>query len=431
MYRIYNILVFPGGTEIGLEIQKSLSDCKDIVLFSAGSDASNHAPFVFRKHFVIPNIHTPNWIARLNRIIVKNKIDFVYPAYDDIIVALAKNRNKIKADVILPSSRTCLITRSKSLTYQKFNQLLPVPKIYRRSDQVKTWPVFLKPDQGQGSQNTYLAHNHSELSFYLKKHPALRIFEYLPGREYTIDCFSSTKRGLLFAGGRERVRTRAGIAMNSVTVKNPLWLKYGRIIQSALKMRGAWFYQMKADASGKLKLMEIAPRIGGTMATHRVLGVNFPLLSIYERAGIEPDILINDYPVEIDRALINRYRYNLKYDTVYIDLDDLIIFKNRINTSIITFLYQCVNQGKRIVLITKSDTDVNNKLIKYKLSSLLFDKIIHINKDDKKRQFLRVPKNKKAIFIDDSFSERTAIAKQLKIPTFDSSMIEMLIDHRI
>jgi hypothetical protein len=52
----WRVLVFPGGTEIGLEINKSLRDCKEVELFSAGDDVSNHAPFVFRHHHFVPSI---------------------------------------------------------------------------------------------------------------------------------------------------------------------------------------------------------------------------------------------------------------------------------------------------------------------------------------------------------------------------------------
>ncbi|MGC9060319.1 MAG: ATP-grasp domain-containing protein, partial [Thermoplasmata archaeon] len=66
------VLVFPGGTEIGLEIWKSLKDCKDIILYSAGSDMSNHAPYVFKRHFVVPDVHTSNWLNVLKEVIGNN-----------------------------------------------------------------------------------------------------------------------------------------------------------------------------------------------------------------------------------------------------------------------------------------------------------------------------------------------------------------------
>ncbi len=47
MSKIYNVLVFPGGTEIGPETHKTLNQCKDIRLFSIGLSISNHAPITW------------------------------------------------------------------------------------------------------------------------------------------------------------------------------------------------------------------------------------------------------------------------------------------------------------------------------------------------------------------------------------------------
>ena len=32
--------------------------------------------------------------------------------------------------------------------------------------------------------------------------------DYLPGKEYTVDCFSHRTHGLMFCSGRERVRVK-------------------------------------------------------------------------------------------------------------------------------------------------------------------------------------------------------------------------------
>jgi carbamoyl-phosphate synthase large subunit len=47
-----NVFIFPGGTEIGLEINKSLRHCIEVQLFSAGLSVSNHAPYVIQSMVV-------------------------------------------------------------------------------------------------------------------------------------------------------------------------------------------------------------------------------------------------------------------------------------------------------------------------------------------------------------------------------------------
>ena len=106
-----NLLVFPGGTEIGQEILNSLKHCKEINLFSAGSDVSNGAPFVFNNHSIVPDIHNKAWLDSLNNVIEKFNIDYVYPAYDDRLMALALKIDEINAKVILSPLDTCIITK--------------------------------------------------------------------------------------------------------------------------------------------------------------------------------------------------------------------------------------------------------------------------------------------------------------------------------
>lgn len=44
-------LVFPGGTEVGLEIWHSFKDCRNIELYSAESPISNHT--ISRRNVVV------------------------------------------------------------------------------------------------------------------------------------------------------------------------------------------------------------------------------------------------------------------------------------------------------------------------------------------------------------------------------------------
>lgn len=424
----YNVLIFPGGTEIGLEIFKSLYYCKNIELYSVGQNISNHAPYVFSKHFIIPSVHDLHWITSLNKIITDYGIHYIFPAHDDVIVALAKNQHQIKAKIVSSPLRTCLITRSKSETYQFFKNIIPVPELYDDPNSIDRYPVFLKPDKGQGSQHTYKVHNKEYLLELLKEDRNYIITEYLPGEEYTVDCFSDREKGILFCSGRQRIRTRNGISMNSRLLDNKsnhLFFEYATIIAKNLDLHGAWFFQLKKDCNGVYKLLEVAPRIPGTMALQRVRGINLPLLSLYEQERILIEVLVNNQvEVEIDRALVNRYKHEINYDTVYVDLDDTLIVNNKINTNLIKFLYQCINRKKHIVLITKHIYDVEDTLKKYRIDGV-FDEVIHLNALDNKANFI-IDKN--SIFIDDSFSERQSVSQQKGILTFDCSMLELLLE---
>jgi len=427
MSKIYNVLVFPGGTEIGLEIHRALQHCKDIKLFSAGSNVTNHGPYVYARHVIIPRIDEVGWLEALNRIVVDNSIDYIFPAYDDIIVALVENADRIKASIVSSPLETCRITRSKLMTYRYLSGFLPVPVLYTDINLIDCYPVFVKPDKGQGSEDTHFVCNREQLEQLLNKKKELITMEYLPGEEYTVDCFSDRDAGLLFCSGRERVRTKSGISMGSrIAVHQEIFAEYARIISSRLIFYGAWFFQVKRERDSIYKLLEVAPRIAGTMALHRVQGINFPLLSINEQERMPVVLLKNDFYVEIDRALINRYKHQIEYSTIYVDLDDTLILNDKVNIQVISFIYQCINEGKRIVLITKHDKDLKQTLDKYRLNGIC-DHIVHIGRSDSKADYIR---EHDAILIDDSFSERKTASERLGIYTFDCSMLEVLSDER-
>ncbi|MHB8520749.1 MAG: ATP-grasp domain-containing protein [Limisphaerales bacterium] len=424
--RVFNVLVFPGGTEIGLEIRQSLADVKNVRLFSAAMNVSNHAPYVFTAHFIVPSIHERDWVAVLNRVVVEQRIDYIFPAYDDVQLALLENADQIRARIVSSPLETCAITRSKRRTYELFAGVLPVPRFYNPGEAVEEYPVFVKPDRGQGSQNARLVENSEQLRLTLQEKRDYLTAEYLPGMEYTIDCFSDREHGLLFCSGRERVRMRSGIAMHSRPAIRKEFSTFARIIASRLAFHGAWFFQLKEDRAGVPKLLEIGPRIAGTMALQRVQGVNFPLLSLYEQERVPVRVSPNNVFVEIDRALVNRYRHEVVYHWVYVDLDDTLLVGGTVNTRLIQFLYQCLNRQVGLTLLTRHTGDIAGTLERHRLQGL-FDEVIVVPSQASKAAYTR---REAAILIDDSFRERQEVFQKRGLLTFDCSMLEMLIDER-
>jgi hypothetical protein len=116
----------------------------------------------------------------------------------------------------------------------------------------------------------------------------------------------------------------------------------------------------------------------------------------------------------------------LNFDTVYCDLDDCLLTVNGINTNSVKFLYQCVNENKQLILITRHGQNPQETLEKNRLGDL-FDKIIHIQDKDITKAS-KIQKNEKAIFIDNSFEERRNVAKVHKIPTFTPDNVDSLIN---
>lgn len=423
----WRVLIFPGGTEIALELRQALGWCKEVELFSAGAPISNHAPFVFAHHTEVSSVSECGWLDGLAAVIDAHDITHVFPAHDDTLVQLVRNASSIQAKIVTSPAATCLLTRSKTATLRHLTSFVPSPRVFLSEAEVVDYPVFVKPDQGQGSQRTAVVYNRQQLQMLLGLDPSLAIFEYVPGPEFTVDCFSDRETGLLYVGGRERIRVRSGIAMDSGPIQRPEFKDYAARISDHLDLHGGWFFQVKEDSNGILKLLEIAPRIAGTSAISRVRGVNLPLLSLYESDRIPVQIAEQHTEVRIDRALTNRYRHDVVFDELLVDFDDTLVVRGRLNVNLVKLLFQAFARGVRLVLVTRCGGNLERSLERWRLDAL-FDQIVHLTKGESKADCVQ---SRKAILIDDSFVERLDVRTRIGIPVFDSTMIEMLFDDRI
>lgn len=420
-----NVLVFPCGSEIGLEIHRSLVGSKHFNVFGASS-TNDHGQFVFENYISgVPFVDQPGFLENIIEIVDRFEINVIIPAHDSAVLFFSDNRDKIKATILTSDIETCRVCRSKKETYRVFENLIPTPKLFDGIGPM-SFPVFLKPDVGQGSKGTHFVADQKDLDFYLRKDGSLLVLEFLPGKEYTIDCFTDRHGQLLFSEGRERVRISNGISVRTKPAFHPDFKSMAEALNRKLRFQGAWFYQVKERENGELVLMEVAPRIAGSMALFRILGVNFVQLSLFDRMGLDVSILYNKINTVSDRALTSRYSFDFEYDTIYIDFDDTIVMADRVNTDAIKLLYQARNKGIEIVLITRHKDNLHDTLARFSISPTLFNKIYHLKKGEKKSSFIFT---KSAIFIDDSHAERKEVFDNLRIPVFGLDSLEMICEN--
>ncbi|MFH0736063.1 MAG: ATP-grasp domain-containing protein [bacterium] len=421
------ILVFPCGSEIGLEIHRSLRFSTHIELFGASS-VNDHGKFIYKNYFGnLPYIDDENFIPLLVKLVKANNIDAIYPAMDKVIWKLKLHENDLGCKIIASPIETTEICLSKKLTYQKLTGVVNLPKTYNNINTINSFPIFIKPNIGYGSRGVFKANSFDDIDYFFKNKNIKDyiISEFLTGQEYTIDCFTDRHNKLRFCGPRLRQRISNGISVNTTLVTNNSeeFFNIAEKINNSINLQGAWFFQLKRANDGLLTLMEIADRLGGSSSLYRCKGINFALLSIFDAFNINVEIIENDYQIELDRALDNRYKTDFIFSTVYVDLDDCLIVDNKVNTQMLGFLYNCINKNKQIILITKHIGNVAEYLEQYKIGNI-FNEVIHLGITDKKINYI---KNLDSVFIDDSFSERKEVFTRFKIPVFSPDMIEAVL----
>lgn len=423
----HRVLIFPAGSEIGLEIRNSLKYSHHVEVFGA-SGKNDHASFVYDEKRYFEDefyVERPDFIERFNRLVRTLQIEFVYPTHDTVACFLAEHQSEIGARILTSCAETNRIARFKNRTYDSFKSFGFCPEVFAEPYSELSYPVFLKPNDGQGGKGTYIAESREELTFYLRKLPRLLVMEFLPGDELSVDCFTDFKGELLFIGPRTRERVQMGISLRSTSIAVTKEIEsIARSINGTVSLSGAWFFQVKQSRNGDLKLLEFAPRQSSTMGLYRHAGVNFALLSLFNALERPVEILRNDYPVQLDRCLHSRYKAGLEFRRVYIDFDETMVVGKHVHESAMAFLYQCRNEGIQIVLLTKHRHDIKSTLQTCGISEHLFEDIVQLAEHDEKWAFI---KPDGAIFIDNYWFDRRAVKEKWGIPVFDVDAIECLL----
>lgn len=419
--------MFPCGSETGLEIHRALQYSTHFEVIGASS-VEDHGRFVYKRYVGgLPMHDSPDFTRSLIHTIRAERIDAIYPTMDSVAETLQQLKNELDVRVIGSSPKTTRVCASKTLTYDALEELIPTPRRYPTLSDVATYPIFIKPDRGYGSRHALRADSEHAAQAQLaqQSYQKMLLLEYLPGDEFTIDCFTDRHGTLLFHSPRGRDRISNGVSMRTSPshAHSTTFSAWAKVISATLKPRGAWFFQAKLANDGQPRLLEVAARFAGSSALHRCLGVNLPLLSAFDAFDWPVSITPNRYPIELDRALENRYRIGLKYRHVYVDLDDCLLIGGNVNTQLIAFLFKAINEGCTITLLTRHENDLENTLARMRLRDV-FDVIVHINDQSPKSAYIT---KQPAIFIDDSFRERAEVAARLNIPVFAPDMIEALL----
>lgn len=420
--RPWRILVYPCGTEIGLEIGRCLRDNPFIDLWGANS-VEDYSAHVYSKLTIVPNAYAQNMGQELTALRSREDIDAIFPAHDQAIHQLAR---AMPCYLIGSPVVTCAICRDKRSTlYTLLEGGVSVPQIYPGVDAIPAdaFPVFLKPEQGQGTRGIYQkANDQTTVDFWINQDPTLLVTEYLPGTEYTVDCFTDFTGKLCFVGPRVRGRVSGGIAVHTRTVLHGELESQAELINKCMQFDGPWFFQAIEATDGRVCVTEVASRIAGSSGVQRARGVNLPLLAVYnhfkEPVAIRP---ITD-SVTMDRALTCRVQLP-PYDHVFVDLDDTLLVNDLLNAELVRFLIEARNAGKLIHVLTRRHS--YPPCAAWHFLMAMADEWLVVCDDRRKSQFIR-DHDLPAIFIDDSFAERREVYEAKGIPCYGLDAVEFL-----
>ncbi|MBD1427737.1 ATP-grasp domain-containing protein [Sphingobacterium arenae] len=418
------VLVFPSGAENALEINEAIKHSVHVEVIP-GSGRNDYSELLYENDVKkLPFLNKPTFIEELNHLILKEGIKLIFPTDDTAALVLSEKASEINAIIVSADYYTNDICRYKLKTYDLFKNEDFCPEVYEDVLLVDKYPIFSKPNVGQGAQGVKVIENIEEHQKLFDREDTIFV-ELLPGKEYTVDCFTNKDGKLLFSGARERAEIKMGISFKSFEYDLTEEIKLiAEKINAKLNFRGLWFFQLKEDREGKLKLLEISTRTAGTMGYFRHKGVNLPLFSIFDALGMDVEITKQEFDVTLFRTTVNKYKYGFTYSHVYLDYDDTVIVNGKVNRDVISFVYQCQNNDIKVHLISKHGHHIHHDLRKFCIDPALFEEIICLPLDAKKSDFII---ELDSIFIDNWYKERKEVAERHGIPCFDVDFVESLI----
>jgi carbamoyl-phosphate synthase large subunit len=215
------ILVTGAGGPAGINFTMSLRIVPE-KLFLVGTEANkNYLPLasVDRK-YSIPEAEHRDYVDKLNEIILEEKVEFVHPQPDVEVAVISENRERLKANVFLPSKKAVSICQDKLETARLLSKKgIPVTRtveLRRESDIDDAFEelgslIWIRAKHGAGGRGSTPAQSRETALSWIKywksrqKDWEFIAQEYLPGRNLAFH--SLWKNGeLITSMARERIQ---------------------------------------------------------------------------------------------------------------------------------------------------------------------------------------------------------------------------------
>jgi carbamoyl-phosphate synthase large subunit len=291
--RPLRVLVTGAGGPAAIAAMKSLGADPSVELLAADMD-----PWAAGLYLVPPAARTlipagadPDFtdvlLARCHAL----GVNVVLPTVDAELRPLAQARPLYAAagiDLLLASAQALEVTLDKLALAHRCAPVVRVPRTQLFGPAVDpallTYPVIVKPRTGSGSRGVITVDSAGVLAA-LQRSTALIVQEFLPGEEYSIDVLADASGHVIASVPRLRARVDSGVSVGGQTVRDEELSSFGRAVAQATGITYVANVQCKRDAAGRPALLEVNPRMPGTLGLTIASGVDMPRLALAALLG--------------------------------------------------------------------------------------------------------------------------------------------------
>ncbi|MFX0049680.1 MAG: ATP-grasp domain-containing protein [Candidatus Hodarchaeota archaeon] len=336
-----------------VSIVRSLKLSKKYKFKIIGTDwkKSLGASYFADEDFILPSNDDPEFPEALLDTIKKEKVDVLLPIRTNDLLPICQRLKEFReegTEPALPTTNPSLLNialdKYKLLEYTQNIIELETPVFYKAKtlEELKKRveelgypnnPVCIKPTRSNGSRGFRILDNQIDRKslFFNEKpnhvystldrviedigesFPPLIVMEFLPGKEYTLDVLC--RKGITFAIlPRFRKAMRGGITTEGVLQRDRNYDEMCLFSEKIIEGFGFSYnigIQMKEDRKGKVRLLEVNPRLQGTTIINTASGVNIPEKMVEMALGIfdynfKPQIKWN---TELERVYFEIFNY--------------------------------------------------------------------------------------------------------------------------
>lgn len=313
------------GAPGGPGIIKALRQVKERKIRIVGTDANPLASgfLLSDEAYIVPEGESNSYIPAMSKLANKIKADVILPLSGMELLPLSKNKEAfgdVKVVVNKAQSLENALNKKKCYEYLK-GKGIPLPdyvEVHNYEEFVEAVhalgypkkPVCFKPSVSKGQRGFRILREDIDLKkLLLETKPdntittlemvsnilskssfkELLVMEYLTGPEYSVDSLVKNGKSLVIIP-RKRVETKLGISSVGIVEKNDEVIEVVEKINKVFTFDYNINVQLKYGADGTPKLIEINPRVSGTICLSAAAGPNLPYLGIKMR--LEEDFSI-------------------------------------------------------------------------------------------------------------------------------------------
>jgi protein-tyrosine-phosphatase/predicted ATP-grasp superfamily ATP-dependent carboligase len=293
-------LILDGHSRAALEATQSLgrAGIEVIVAAEEPNSIAFHSRYARKKVIQPPVIPADGMIRWLEELDAQNQFDLIIPSTENSLQAFLQidEDHRLHRIAVLPSNQSLLITLDKNLTRERAVRLaVPVPasRIILTPGEVSSgngFPTVLKPLRSKLVEGDELktfqpaivqdeAARRSVLFDWITRMGVLEQ-EYVPGWGVGVEMLYREGK-LMWYFAHERLHewplTGGASTYRRAIEPGPEMLEASRRFLNSLGWHGVAMVEFKRRRDGSFALMEVNPRLWGSLALSINSGVNFPL----------------------------------------------------------------------------------------------------------------------------------------------------------